>query len=68
MPAAQATAGEFDVRLCRPFHALLARARSAVQQMAAGHRERTRGGPWDRGWQKGPWEWRGGSGGPWAGF
>ena len=68
MPAAQATAGEFDAGLCRPLHALLAQARSAARQMAAGHRHGPRGGPWDRGWQKGPWEWRGGSGGPWAGF
>jgi DNA-binding PadR family transcriptional regulator len=67
MPAAQATAGEFDAGLCHPFHALLAQARGAARQMAAGHRYRPRGGPWDRG-PKGPWEWRGGFGGPWAGF
>jgi DNA-binding PadR family transcriptional regulator len=69
MPAAQATAGDFDLRLCRPLHALLEQVRSGVQQMSAGRRQGTRGGPWDRAWQKGgPWEWRGGPGGPWGGL
>lgn len=65
MPAAQATAGEFDPRLCRPFQALADLLRGGVQQMAAGRRGPH--GPWDRGWQKGPWDWRGGPG-PWSGF
>ena len=66
MPAAQATAGEFDQRLCQPFQALLAQARSAVREMSAGHRHGPRSAPWDkvRGRPKGPWEWHGGPGGP----
>jgi DNA-binding PadR family transcriptional regulator len=73
MPAAQATAGDFEARLCQPFHALLAQARDAVRQMSAGHGHGFRAGPWDRGrWrQKGPWDWRGGPGGPggpWGGW
>ena len=71
MPAAQATAGEFDQRLCQPFQALLAQARSAVREMSAGHRHGPRSAPWDkgRGKPKGPWEWHGGPsgpGGPWG--
>ena len=77
MSAAQATAGEFDPRLCQPFQALLAQVRSAVREMsAAGHRHGTRSGPWDWGRtrSKGPWEWHGGpggaggAGGPWGGW
>jgi DNA-binding PadR family transcriptional regulator len=73
MPAAQATAGEFDARLCDPFHrfsALLSQVHDAIRQMSAGHRHGFRGGPWDRGrgQQKGPWEWHGGPGGPWGGW
>jgi DNA-binding PadR family transcriptional regulator len=66
MPAAQATAGEFDPRLCQPFQALLAQVRSAVREMSAGHRHSPRSAPWDkgRGRPKGPWEWHGGAGGP----
>ena len=71
MPAAQATAGEFDPRLCQPFQALLAQVRSAVREMSAGHRHGPRSAPWDkgRGRPKGPWEWHGGAsgpGGPWG--
>ena len=73
MPAAQATAGDFDARPCRPFQALLAQARSAVRQMSTGQRRGTRGGSWDWGrtQPKGPWEWHGGPGspgGPWGGW
>jgi len=66
MPAAQATAGEFDPRLCQPFQALLAQVRTAVREMSAGQRRSQRGGPWDWGRTrpKGPWEWHGGHGGP----
>jgi DNA-binding PadR family transcriptional regulator len=65
MPAVQAAAGDFDLGLCGPFHALLEQVRSGVRHMTAGRRH---GPPWERGWQKGPWEWRGGPGGPWSGF
>ena len=73
MPAAQATAGEFDPRLCQPFQALLAQVRTAVREMSAGQRRSQRGGPWDWGRTrpKGPWEWHGGHGGPggpWGGW
>ena len=76
MPAAQATAGEFNPRLCHPFHraeALLAQVRGAARHMSAGHRQSTRSGPWDPGRtrSKGPWEWHGGPGGPggpWGGW
>jgi DNA-binding PadR family transcriptional regulator len=68
MSAAQATAGEFDPRLCYPFHRfapLLSQVRDTMRQMAAGHGHGFRGGPWDRGRgrPRGPWEWRGG---PWG--
>ena len=69
MPAAQATAGEFDARFCHPFNALLSQIRDAVrQQMSAGPAHGFRAGPWaqGRGRQKGPWEWQGGPGGPWG--
>jgi DNA-binding PadR family transcriptional regulator len=73
MPAAQATAGEFNPRLCHPFHraeALLTQVRSAARHMSAGHRQGTRSGPWDPGRtrSKSPWEWHGGPGGPWGGW
>jgi DNA-binding PadR family transcriptional regulator len=73
MPAAQATAGEFNPRLCYPFHraeALLTQVRSAARHMSAGHRQGTRSGPWDPGRtrSKSPWEWHGGPGGPWGGW
>jgi DNA-binding PadR family transcriptional regulator len=73
MPAAQATAGAFNPRLCHPFHraeALLAQVRGAARHMSAGHRQGTRSGPWDPGRtrSKGPWEWHGGPGGPWGGW
>jgi DNA-binding PadR family transcriptional regulator len=73
MPAAQATAGEFDSRLCQPFQVMLAQIRSAVREMSAGHRHGTRGGPWEWGRTKpkGPWGWPGGPGGPggpWGGW
>jgi DNA-binding PadR family transcriptional regulator len=73
MPAAQATAGEFDPRLCYSFHragALLSQARDAIRQMSAGHGPGFRGRPWDRGRgrPRGPWEWPGGPGGPWGGW
>jgi DNA-binding PadR family transcriptional regulator len=73
MPAAQATAGEFDPRLCEPFQALVGQVRSAARQMKTGHHHSTRTGPWDRGRTrpKGPWDWRGGPGspgGPWGGW
>jgi DNA-binding PadR family transcriptional regulator len=67
MPAAQATAREFDPRFCHPFNALLSQVRDTVRQMSAGHRHSFRAGPWDRGrgWPKGAWEWQGGPG-PWG--
>ncbi len=73
MPAAQATAGEFDSRLWDPFHrfsVLLTQVHDAIRQMSAGPRPGFRGGPWDRGRgrPKGPWEWHGGPGGPWGGW
>jgi len=68
MPAAQATAGEFDPRLCHPFNALLSQIRTAVRQMSAGRGHGFRAGPWSRPHgAKGPWEWQGGpGGGPWG--
>jgi DNA-binding PadR family transcriptional regulator len=73
MPAAQATAGEFDTRLCQHFQALLAQVRSAVREMSAGRRHGPRSGPWEWGRTKpkGPWGWPGGPGGPggpWGGW
>src|ERR1700721_1631773 len=66
MPAAQATAGEFDPRLCQPFQALLAPVRSAVRAMWAGHRHGPRSAPWDKGGgtATGPREGRGRARGP----
>lgn len=70
MPAAAASAGEFDPRLCQSLHragVLFGKFRSAVRHMAAGAGRGPRGGPWDwgRGPGKGPWDWRGG--GAWGG-